>query len=72
VLGDDIVRMIETLERDLRGLRDRAILLLGFAGGFRAARSSVSIAAGIRARTAGLDRNPKAQPRRHKRERLDR
>lgn len=35
VLGDDIVRMIEMLGRDLRGLRDRAILLLGFAGGFR-------------------------------------
>jgi len=35
VLGDDIIRMIETLGRDLRGLRDRAILLLGFAGGFR-------------------------------------
>ena len=27
--------MIETLDRDLRGLRDRAILLLGFAGGLR-------------------------------------
>jgi integrase len=35
VLGDDIIRMIETLGRDLRGLRDRAILLLGFAGGLR-------------------------------------
>jgi len=35
VLGDDILRMIETLGRDLRGLRDRAILLIGFAGGLR-------------------------------------
>jgi integrase len=35
VLGDDVIHMAETLTRDLRGLRDRAILLLGFAGGFR-------------------------------------
>src|SRR5271156_3878777 len=35
VLADDLLRMIETLGRDLRGLRDRAILLLGFAGGLR-------------------------------------
>jgi len=27
--------MVATLPHDLRGLRDRAILLLGFAGGFR-------------------------------------
>jgi integrase len=35
VLGDDLIHMIETLTRDLRGLRDRAILLVCFAGGFR-------------------------------------
>ncbi|MDR3516555.1 MAG: tyrosine-type recombinase/integrase [Azospirillaceae bacterium] len=35
VLGEDLLRMVETLGRDLRGLRDRAILLLGFAGGLR-------------------------------------
>ncbi|MER9273620.1 site-specific integrase [Mesorhizobium sp. M0643] len=35
VLGDDIKAMIATLGHDLRGLRDRAILLLGFAGGLR-------------------------------------
>jgi integrase len=35
VLGDDVIRMAETLHRDLRGLRDRAILLIGFAGGLR-------------------------------------
>ena len=35
VLAEDVLRMIETLGRDLRGLRDRAILLLGFAGGLR-------------------------------------
>ncbi|MER9674530.1 tyrosine-type recombinase/integrase [Mesorhizobium sp. M0208] len=35
VLGDDIKAMVATLGHDLRGLRDRAILLLGFAGGLR-------------------------------------
>jgi integrase len=35
VLPEDLLRMMETLNRDLRGLRDRAILLLGFAGGLR-------------------------------------
>ncbi|NTF72588.1 tyrosine-type recombinase/integrase [Agrobacterium rhizogenes] len=35
VLGDDIKVMVNTLGHDLRGLRDRAILLLGFAGGLR-------------------------------------
>jgi hypothetical protein len=46
VLGDDLIRMVETLERDLRGLRDRAILLVDFAGGLR--RSGI----------AGLDCGP--------------
>lgn len=32
---DDILAMISTLPYDLRGLRDRAILLLGYAGGLR-------------------------------------
>ncbi|MBB3995870.1 integrase [Sulfitobacter undariae] len=35
VLAEDISAMIATLPHDLRGLRDRAILLIGFAGGFR-------------------------------------
>ena len=35
VLGDDLIAMLATLGHDLRGLRDRAILLLGFAGGLR-------------------------------------
>lgn len=35
VLGEDIKAMVNTLGHDLRGLRDRAILLLGFAGGLR-------------------------------------
>jgi len=36
LLPDDLIAMLETLSRGgLRGLRDRAILLLGFAGGLR-------------------------------------
>jgi site-specific recombinase XerD len=32
---EDIVAMCETFGRDIRSLRDKAIILLGFAGGFR-------------------------------------
>ena len=35
VLADDILAMIASLPFDLRGLRDRAILLIGYAGGLR-------------------------------------
>ena len=35
ILAEDIRAMVATLPRDLRGLRDRAILLIGFAGGLR-------------------------------------
>lgn len=35
VLAEDIKEMVNTLGHDLRGLRDRAILLLGFAGRLR-------------------------------------
>jgi integrase len=36
VLPEDVIAMLQTLERGtLRGLRDRAILLMGFAGGLR-------------------------------------
>jgi len=36
VMADDIIAMVETLDRgSLRGLRDRAMLLIGFAGGLR-------------------------------------
>ncbi len=35
VLADDILAMVATLPFDLRGLRDRAILLIGYAGGLR-------------------------------------
>ncbi|MCA1776961.1 MAG: integrase, partial [Loktanella sp.] len=33
ILAEDICAMVATLPHDLRGLRDRAILLIGFAGG---------------------------------------
>ena len=35
ILAEDILGMVATLPYDLRGLRDRAILLLGYAGGLR-------------------------------------
>ena len=35
ILRDDILAMVACLPHDLRGLRDRAILLLGYAGGLR-------------------------------------
>lgn len=36
VLPEDLIAMLETLDRgSLRGLRDRAMLLIGFAGGLR-------------------------------------
>ena len=35
ILPEDIQAMVATLPHDLRGLRDRAILLVGFAGGMR-------------------------------------
>jgi integrase len=35
ILPEDILAMVGTLLYDLRGLRDRAILLLGYAGGLR-------------------------------------
>ena len=35
ILPEDIRAMIATLPHDLRGLRDRALLLIGFAGGLR-------------------------------------
>lgn len=35
VSGDDLRAMLAALPKDLRGLRDRAVLLMGFAGGLR-------------------------------------
>ena len=59
ILSEDILAMVATLPYDLRGLRDRAILLLGYAGGLR--RSEVvsldvgkdDIAHGVRAPDSG-------------------
>lgn len=47
LLGEDIVAMLGGLGHDLRGLRDRAILLVGFAGGLR------------RSEIVGLDHGPR-------------
>lgn len=35
IMAEDILAMVATLPYDLRGLRDRAILLIGYAGGLR-------------------------------------
>ena len=35
IFADDLLAMLATLENDLRGLRDKAILAIGFAGGLR-------------------------------------
>ena len=42
ILPEDILAMVATLPFDLRGLRDRAILLLGYAGASDAQRLSAS------------------------------
>ncbi len=47
IFADDLLAMLATLENDLRGLRDRAILAIGFAGGLR------------RSEIVGLDCGPK-------------
>ena len=39
ILAEDILAMVATLPYDLRGLRDRAVLLLGYAGGLRRSES---------------------------------
>ena len=35
IFADELIAMLATLDMDLRGLRDRAILAVGFAGGLR-------------------------------------
>ena len=35
IFADDLLAMLATLDNDLRGLRDKAILAIGFAGGLR-------------------------------------
>lgn len=53
VLPEDVIGMLETLDRGtLRGLRDRAMLLIGFAGACAAPRSSASTSSATRRRTA--------------------
>jgi len=47
IFADELLAMLATLDMDLRGLRDRAILALGFAGGLR------------RSEIVGLDCGPK-------------
>jgi len=46
VLSDDVLSLLDTLALDLRGLRDRAILMIGFGGGLR------------RSEIVGLDEGP--------------
>jgi integrase len=47
IFADELLAMLATLEMDLRGLRDRAILAIGFAGGLR------------RSEIVGLDYGPR-------------
>ena len=46
IFADELLAMLATLDNDLRGLRDKAILAIGFAGGLR------------RSEIVGLDRGP--------------
>ena len=59
VLGDDVKAMVETLGHDVEDIRNRAILLVGFAGGLR--RSEVrrsGLRPGSDRRRPRLDRDP--------------
>ncbi len=52
ILPEDLLAILETLDRaSLRGLCDRAMLLIGFAGGLRRSEITASILAATRART---------------------
>ena len=57
IFADELLAMLATLDMDLRGLRDRAILAIGFAGGLR------------RSEIVGLDCGPEPERGRN---RLDR
>jgi integrase len=50
IFADELIAMLATLDMDLRGLRDRAILAIGFAGGLR------------RSEVVGLDCGPGQTP----------
>lgn len=55
VLAEDIIAMIETLDRgNLRGLRDRAMLLVGYAGGLRSSEMLALTSRPIRRRTVAV------------------
>ena len=51
IFADELLAMLATLEMDLRGIRDRAILAIGFAGACAGRKSSGSTAAPTRPRT---------------------
>ena len=51
IFTEDLRAMLATLDNDLRGLRDKAILAIGFAGGLRRSEIVVRSAARIESRT---------------------
>jgi integrase len=59
LLREDLFRMIDTVGHSVKDTRDQAVLLLGFAGGFRRSELVAFDKSDIRARTAG-DRDPSA------------
>lgn len=59
-MAEDIIAMIQTLDRDsLRGLGDRSMLLIGFAGGLRLSEIVCLDQVGPDRRRPRLDRNPR-------------
>ena len=65
VLRDDVVAMLETRDRGtLRGLRDRAMLLIGFAGGLRRSEL-VGLDVGSEQTEERMGRDPGQGHRRH-------
>ena len=70
VFADELLAMLATLDMDLRGLRDRAILAIGFAGGLR--RSEIvglDCGPGSDRRRLRLGRNlPRGRPAHHPRQ----
>ena len=70
IFADELLAMLATLDMDLRGLRDRAILAIGFAGGLR--RSEIvglDCGPGPDRGRLRLDRNfPRGRPPHHPRQ----
>ena len=56
IFADDLLAMLATLDNDPRGLRDRAILAIGFAGGLRRSEIVGLDFAGLRILVNGLKR----------------